>query len=71
MRLTEEERAGPRALAASETLRSDMKYLREAGKELFVVDGEVDCVRVAELVTAYNAFLDHPEKHSGRLSKRR
>jgi hypothetical protein len=62
MRLTDEEKAELKAQAASESLRADCDYLRALSRDAFLVDGEVDCDRVMEYLTAYNEFLGHPVK---------
>ena len=62
MLLTDEEKAELRLLAASESMRADSELLRAACNDRFIVDGKVDCDRVIEFLSEYNAFLNHPVK---------
>jgi hypothetical protein len=62
MPLSDEEKEELRALAASGSMRADAGQLRATRHNPFIVNGEVDCDRVTEFLTAYNEFLNHPVK---------
>lgn len=57
MRLSDEEKAELRALAASPELKVDLARLRNSHRDDFMVDGEVDSERVTEALTAYSEFV--------------
>jgi hypothetical protein len=57
MRLTDEEKAQLRALAASPELKADLARLRQSHRDDFVVEGVVDGERVTEALTAYSEFV--------------
>lgn len=57
MRLTDEEKAELRALAAAPELRADMARLRQSHRDDFMIDGEIDSERVAEALTVYSEFV--------------
>lgn len=57
MRLTDEEKAELRALAASPELKADLARLRNSHRDDFMVDGVVDGERVTEALTVYSEFV--------------
>jgi hypothetical protein len=57
MRLTDEEKAELRALAASPELKADLARLRQSHRDDFVVDGVVDGERVTEALTTFSEFV--------------
>ncbi|HEY7746826.1 MAG TPA: hypothetical protein VIA07_10845 [Desulfuromonadales bacterium] len=57
MRLTEEEKAELRALAAAPELKADLARLRQSHRDDFLVDGVVDGERVTEALTQYSEFV--------------
>ena len=57
MRLTDEEKAELRALAASPELKADLARLRQSHRDDFLVDGVVDGERVTEALTVYSEFV--------------
>ena len=57
MRLTDEEKAELRALAASPVLKADLARLRQSHRDDFMFDGVVDGERVTEALTLYSEFV--------------
>lgn len=57
MRLTDEEKAELRALAASPELKADLARLRQSHRDDFMVDGVVDGERVTEALTTFSEFV--------------
>jgi hypothetical protein len=57
MRLSDEEKAELKALAASPELKADLARLRASHRDDFIVDGEVVGERVAEALTGFSEFM--------------
>ena len=57
MRLSDEEKAELKALAASAELKADLARLRSSHRDDFIVDGEVVSERVVEALTGYSEFM--------------
>jgi hypothetical protein len=57
MRLSEEEKAELRSLAAAPGLKADLARLRQSHRDDFLVDGVVDGERVTEALTVYSEFV--------------
>lgn len=62
MRITDEEREEIRRVAASASMRTDARILRESRHNPFISGGVVDSGRVIQFLCDYNAFLGHPLK---------
>ena len=62
MEFNEQEKMELLAVASSATMRGDSQRLRVERINPFIKHGKVDCDRVVEFLTEYNAFLGHPVK---------
>lgn len=62
MRLSEDEKTELRALAKSESMRTDSELLRATRHNPFIVNGVIDCDKVIEFLTEYNEFIGHRRK---------
>lgn len=60
--LSESERNELKALAGSESLKKDMRYLMEHRHNPVLVDGKVDLDRLVDFLTGFNEFIKHEPK---------
>jgi hypothetical protein len=60
--LSEKEKREAADIAASESLRSDMRRLRENRRNTFMHNGKLDVDRYIEFVNDYNVFINHAPK---------
>lgn len=62
MRLSKEEKAELKNLADSSKLQEDMRKVRSARHNPFIVDNQVDIDRLLTFLVEYNYFINHTLK---------